>query len=158
MVGALHQLSLGIGADAVAEYVRLKESTLHKCRKKFVRAVVKCFSDEYLRRPNLRDMEKIMKRHSKLGFPGALGSLDCSGWQLCKGLVAEQRQNIGKSGKPELRLESVVDDRLWVWHMKFGFPGSMNDINILDCSDLFTDVRAGKWPFFHPSSTLANRK
>lgn len=41
--------------------------------------------------------------------------------------------------------------------MSFGYPGAMNDINIMDCSDMFTDVRAGKWPLFYPTYTIANR-
>jgi hypothetical protein len=36
-----------------------------------------------------------------------------------------------------IRLESVVDHNLLFWHVAFGFPGMLNDINIWECSSLF---------------------
>lgn len=157
LVSAIWQLSYGQGADEVSGRVRLSESLTHERRRKFVKAVVQCFGDEYLRRPTVGDAKKIMARHARVGFPGALGSVDFSGWELAKGAVGAQRQNIGKTKRPELRLETVCDDRLWIWSLQFGFPGSMNDINVMNCSKLFRDVRAGRWPLFYPSFEVAGR-
>lgn len=63
---------------------------------------------------------KILDRHAKLKFPGSFGALECSGWKLSCGSVAEQRNTTGKSGVPEYRIKSCVEDRLWIWHLKFG--------------------------------------
>lgn len=71
--------------------------------------------------------------------------------------MAEQRRTIGKSGVQELRLECVVDDRLWIWHLVFGYPGAMKDINVFDCSLLFSVVRAGIWPEHEPHVAIAGR-
>lgn len=66
-------------------------------------------------------------------------------------------QNTGKAGHLELRRECVCDDILWIWHLKFGFPGAMNDLNILDCTPFFSDVRAGVRTPFKPEFTVAGR-
>ncbi len=122
-----------------------------------MKAIVLRFEEEYLTQPTESDIAAILDRHAKLGFPGALGCLDCAGWKLDRGNVSEQRKNIGKSGSPELRLEVVADDRLWIWHLMFGLPGAMNDLNIHDISSLFTKVRAGLWPTVVPHIEIAGR-
>lgn len=157
MVAAISQLSHGVAAAFLTNELRMSESLIHKSRQRFVSAVCKCFASEYLRLPNVDDLAAIMARHAKIGFPGALGSLDCAGWKLHRGAVAEQRKTIGKSGVPELRLECVADDRLWIWHLVFGYPGAMNDLNILDCSTLFSMVQAGTWPIHKPEMNIAGR-
>jgi len=43
-------------------------------------------------------------------------------------------------------LEAVVDSRLYFWHAFFGCPGAQNDINVLDCSTLFTSLLEGTAP------------
>lgn len=146
ITAAITQLSHSVSSHLLKNELRLSGPLLHKFRQFFARAIVDIFKGEYLRRTTEDDVAEIMERHEKLGFPGALGYLDFSGWNLHCGYVADQRRNIGNSGKPELRLESIVDDRLWIWHLKFRFPGALNDLNILDCSPLFKDVRLGKWP------------
>lgn len=67
---------------------------MQKCREVFVQSIVNIFEADYLRRPTEEDAKIIMERHAKLGIPGALGSLDCSGWKLNCGSVADQRRNI----------------------------------------------------------------
>ena len=43
----------------------------------------------------------------------------------------------------------MVDCRLWFWHSFFGSPGTQNDINILDQSNLFEAVVNGFAPAVH---------
>jgi len=45
-----------------------------------------------------------------------------------------------------LRMEVVCDDRLRIWHVMFGCPGSKNDISIMQQSSLFNDKRTEHWP------------
>ncbi len=40
-------------------------------------------------------------------------------------------------------LEAVADYNLWIWHSAFGFPGSLNDINVWDRSPLFESMLDG---------------
>lgn len=122
----------------MAELLGLSEFTLNEFSRRFLRGVCSKFESKYLWRPTLDDIN--IEKAQKVGFPGALGSLDCSGRVLNCEEADEQRRNIGNSGSPELRLESACYSRLWIWHLKFWFPGDLNDINILDFSPLFTDV------------------
>eukprot|EP00644_Phytophthora_capsici_P019805 jgi/Phyca11/12534/fgenesh1_pm.PHYCAscaffold_627_\ len=55
-------------------------------------------------------------------------------------------QYTGKEEKPTIVLEAVVSRDLWFWHAFFGMPGSRNDINVLDRSDLFSDLANASSP------------
>ena len=35
---------------------------------------------------------------------------------------------------------------LWFWHVAFGYPGTLNDINIWDRSCLLLAFLSGEWP------------
>jgi hypothetical protein len=37
-------------------------------------------------------------------------------------------------------LEAVANHDLWIWHSFFGMPGSNNDINVLQCSPIFSKL------------------
>ena len=52
----------------------------------------------------------------------------------------------GKEGLATVILKAVADFDLWIWHAHFGLPGSLNDINVLDRSDLFANLAAGRTP------------
>ncbi|KAK1683854.1 hypothetical protein QYE76_044702 [Lolium multiflorum] len=43
-------------------------------------------------------------------------------------------------------LEAVATHDLWIWHSFFGMPGSNNDINILNCSPIFSKLVEGHAP------------
>jgi hypothetical protein len=59
LTAALRQLSLGVGADAVVEYVRLSESAISECLKRFCAGVVSEFKREYPRNPNTDELRGI---------------------------------------------------------------------------------------------------
>ena len=40
-------------------------------------------------------------------------------------------------------LEAIASYDLWIWHAFFGMPRSNNDINVLDASNLFANLREG---------------
>lgn len=44
---------------------------------------------------------------------------------------------VKKDGVRLLRMEEIFDLDLWVWDFQFGFPGSNNDMKILDVSEHF---------------------
>ena len=77
MTAALRILAYGVTIDSTEEYVRIGKSTAIESLKKFVKAVVNIFSEEYLRSPNSNDIARLLAVNEKHGFPGMLGSIDC---------------------------------------------------------------------------------
>ena len=54
-----------------------KMTTAIKSLKKFVKAVVSIFSEEYLRSPNNNVIARLLAVGQHNGFTGMLGSIDC---------------------------------------------------------------------------------
>ncbi|XP_028102978.1 uncharacterized protein LOC114302180 [Camellia sinensis] len=81
MTVALRMLAYGVVVDFMDGYVRIGERTAMKSLKKFVKAVVTIFSDEYLRSPNKNDIARLLTIGQSHGFPGMLGSIDCMHWK-----------------------------------------------------------------------------
>ena len=104
------------------------------------------FGKEYLREPNEQDLERILSINAARGFPGCLGSIDCQHWEWKNCPIAWPGQYKGKEKKPTVVLEAICDGELWIWHMFFGSPGSLNDINSLDYSPTMQNIRAGSFP------------
>ena len=52
----------------------------------------------------------------------------------------------GHCHEPTIILEAVASQDLWIWHAFFGLPGSLNDINVLDRSPVFTLLANGNAP------------
>ncbi|KAL6580257.1 hypothetical protein OROMI_008281 [Orobanche minor] len=84
MTAALRMLAYGTPADAIDDYVRIGESTAIESLKKFVKAIVEIFGEEYLRRPTNEDVAKLLMDNKRRGFPGMLGSIDCMHWKWKK--------------------------------------------------------------------------
>jgi hypothetical protein len=137
---------MGVAADATDEYVRIGESTTLESLRRFVRAVVEIFEEEYLRHPNEADTARLLALNEKRGFPGMLGSIDCMHWAWKNCPVQSQGQYKGHVNKPTVILEAVASHDLWIWHAFFGMPGSHNDINVLHRSPLFANLAEGIAP------------
>lgn len=146
VTSALRQLAYGCTADSVDEYLGISETSALLSSKAFCSTVVQCFGEEYLRYPNQSDMNSMQKRASEFGFPGMLGSIDCSKWFWKNCPTAHQGHFTGKEGSPALTIEAIADDRLWIWHLFFGMPGSANDINVLEASTLGNAIANGSYP------------
>ena len=142
-------LAYGFPADAADEYVKIGESTTIESLKRFCRAIVEIFSEQYLRSPTPVDVARLLYINKKRGFPGMLGSLDCMHWKWKNCPTAWAGQYAGRSGSPTIILEAVADYDLWIWHAYFGLPGTNNDINVLESSHLMSNLTQGIAPPAH---------
>jgi len=77
---ALRMLAYGTSADACDEYLRMAESTALETHDRFCQAIFFLYKDQYLRNPNKHEQSRLIFDNSQRGFPGMLGSLDCTHW------------------------------------------------------------------------------
>ena len=77
-------------------------------------------------------------------IPGMMGSLDMTKvhWKKCPSAWKGQFQ--GREKIASIGLEAVVDTNLWFWHAAFGFPGTLNDINVWERSSLYESMIDGR--------------
>lgn len=146
ITAALRMLAYGTPADAVDDYVRIGESTAIESLRRFTKAIVEVFGNQYLRRPNNDDIARLMAIGEQRGFPGMLGSIDCMHWRWKNCPTAWQGMYTGHVREPSIILEAIASYDLWIWHAFFGLPGSLNDINVLDRSHLFAELAEGRGP------------
>ena len=107
-IAAIRQLAYGGGADTVDEYVRLAETTARKCLHNFTAGIISLFGDEYLRRPSLEDLERLLRIGEQRGFPGMVGSIDCMHWEWKNCPTAWKRMYSRGTEKPTIVLEAVA--------------------------------------------------
>lgn len=145
---ALKQVAYGCSPNAFRDYFQMSEGTARQSLLKVSRIIS---SDEELtsvfsRRMTRSDARRVSLMHeAQHGVQGMLGSLDCMHvcWKNCP--VAWQGSQMGKSGKPSIVLEAFADYNLWFWHHSFGWPGSLNDINIWNRSCLLKSFLDGSF-------------
>lgn len=154
VVCGMRMMAYGIPADLSDDLFDVSETTAFLCLFEFCEAVINCFETEYLREPTVEDLKRVERRFAEVGFPGCIGCVDCAGWFWKNCPKALQGAMIGKDGKPCLRMEVVCDLDLWIWSFQFGLPGVLNDLNILEVSDLFSKVLCGSFPPVCPSYTV----
>ena len=146
ITAAYRILAYGTPADFVDEYIRIGESTVIESMRRFVKVVIAMFGDHYLRSPNNIDIAQLLQTGEQRGFPDMLGNIDCMHWQWKICPTAWQGMYTGHCHEPTLVLEAVASQDLWIWHALFGLPGSLNDINVLDRSPVFTLLANGHAP------------
>ncbi|KAH9725196.1 Immune-associated nucleotide-binding protein 9 [Citrus sinensis] len=127
-------------ADAFDEYIKIGESTTIESLKRFCRAIVEVFAEQYLRSPNANEVARLLHVGKERGFPGMLGSLNCMHWKWKNCPTAWAGKYDSRSGTPTIILEAVADYDIWIWHAHFGLSGSNNDINVLEASYLFANL------------------
>ncbi|XP_076946917.1 uncharacterized protein LOC143618697 [Bidens hawaiensis] len=134
---AIRQLAYRTTSDAMEEYLQMSEN-----------GITQLYHKKYLRKPTQADIQKIYEVHEQRhGFPGMLGSLDCThwAWEACP--VAWQGQyHRGDHDGPTVILEAAASFDLWIWHAFFGMPVANNDIVVINASPLFDHLVNGVGP------------
>jgi len=146
LVAALRVLAYGTSSDQPDENVRLDSATLMLATHKFVEFMVEHYQATYLRPPSIDELKAILRRNTACGVPGCIGPVVCTHWtcSACpEGLAGHYR---GRGGKRNVVIETVCDAEAYIWHFYIGSPGSHNDMNVLNASPLFLDVKEGLWP------------
>nr|GEX16127.1 hypothetical protein [Tanacetum cinerariifolium] len=114
----IRQLAYGAVPDSLDEYLQISEITSRDCLIAFCNGVMELYDEEFLRRPMQTDVEKLYAFHEeKHGFPGMIGSIDCTKWQWAQFPKA--------------------------YHAQFR---SNNDVNVLRQTPILNDLKVGKAP------------
>ncbi|GJW49033.1 putative nuclease HARBI1 [Tanacetum coccineum] len=99
-----------------SEHTQYDETTFpQKCLQMFCKAIMELYGEEFLRKPTYTDMEKLYAYHEeKHGFPGMLGSIDCTDWPWANCPVAYRAQfcrgDLGPD--PFILLEAIASNDL----------------------------------------------
>ena len=104
----LRMLAYGIAADLTDEYLRIGESTAIQSMKRFVKAVVSIFGDQYLRSPNDNGVARLLAIGQNRGLTGMLGSIDCMHWRWKNCPSAWSGMFTGHTNEPTIILEAVA--------------------------------------------------
>ncbi|XP_023731090.1 uncharacterized protein LOC111878830 [Lactuca sativa] len=133
-VATIKLMAMGESPDSVDDYMRMSERTARESLYLLERGVVETFGDQYLRKPSFHDMQQLYAAHEERhGFPGMLGSIDCTHWKLRNCPVAWKGQYSRRHhGTPSLVLEAVASQDLWIWHAFYGVVGSNKDVNAIN--------------------------
>ena len=145
---ALKLLCYGVSPSAFQDYFQMGISTAHECLKKFCSIIAsnETLTLDYRRRMNRADARRLSELHElKHGVAGMVGSLDCMHvfWKQCP--VAWQGAYQGAKKAPTIILEAVADYNLFLWHSSFSHPGSLNDLNVWDRSQLLKEFIDGSF-------------
>ncbi|GJR94572.1 ALP1-like protein [Tanacetum coccineum] len=146
---AIRQMAYGAVPDSLDEYLQMGATTARDSLRIFCKVIMNLYGEEFLRKPTYTDMEKLYAHHDeKHGFPGMLGSIDCTHWPWANCPVAYRAQfSRGDHGPyPFILLEAIASQDLWIWHAFFAVSGMNNDVNILRQSPIFNDLKTGRAP------------
>ncbi|XP_022040286.1 uncharacterized protein LOC110942832 [Helianthus annuus] len=144
----IRQLAYGIASDAWDEYLRMSSRMCRESLENFCEGVISLYGRRYLRMPTAADVPLLYEAHQRIhGFPGMLGSLDCTHWEWATYPTAWKGQHHrGDHDGLTLILQAVASQDLWIWHAYFGMAGANNDIQVLMSLNLFDDVIDGVAP------------
>ncbi|KAH9102980.1 hypothetical protein AeMF1_020579 [Aphanomyces euteiches] len=142
IIAAMRIIAYGSVYDAVDEYVWLSETLASDCLVHFCNGIAAIYGGEYLREPNVNDLERLLRESSLRGLPGCIGSINCCNWAWDNCPVAYQGSYKGSKGVAFV-LEAAASYDLWIWHAFFGMPGALNDVNVLERSPLLNSFVNG---------------
>ena len=131
IVAAIRQLAYGTCSDHVHEYTGVAEKTASTALKKFCRWVIKTYGDEFLNSWGEAEIRKEMEVNAKRGFPGMMGSIDCTHWQWKNCPVAWQGMYQDRNHKRSIVAEAICGHDMYFYQVYVGLPGSLNDIAIM---------------------------
>ncbi|CAL9012803.1 unnamed protein product [Prunus brigantina] len=71
------------------------------------------YTRDYLRRPTPRDLQRLLQKAERRGFPGMIGSIDCMHWQWKNCPTTWQGEYGNRKGQKSIILEAVAADRIY---------------------------------------------
>lgn len=145
ILGALRMSAKGCSFDAIAELSGMSISTMQLFYHAFWEKFVCIYRDSWIFYPSTAvDAAENLSVYARLGFPGAIGSVDCTHvrWLRCPALF--QNTYSGKEKKATVAYEVTVNHSGRCLNVSVGHPGSRNDKTIVKTDKLVMDLRDRK--------------
>ena len=139
LVAAIRQLAYGTCSDHVHEYTGVAQKTATKALEKFCRWIIRTYSDEFLNSWGEAEIKAEMEVNAKRGFPGMMGSIDCTHWQWKCCPVAWQGMYQDRNHVRSIVAEAICGHDMYFYQVYVGLPGSLNDIAIMGQTTMQTN-------------------
>ncbi|XP_020421429.1 uncharacterized protein LOC109949727 [Prunus persica] len=81
LTASLRILAFGTSANQVDEITRKRKSTILESLVRFCDVIETFYTRDYLRKPTLRDLQRLLQKAEARDFPSMIGSIDCMHWQ-----------------------------------------------------------------------------
>jgi len=139
----LRILARGVTSDDVSEPSGVSPTHCDTIFKQFIHNFSSHFKDVFITLPQPQQLKNMMEVYAAMGFPGCVGSVDCTHirWWNCP----RKRQNLcrGKEGFPTLAFQVLVDPSRRIQFVSKSFFGSLNDKNICDVDKFIYNNNGG---------------
>ncbi|CAM9817255.1 unnamed protein product, partial [Pylaiella littoralis] len=128
---ALKVLAAGNSFQDVATFsgmsVKTAETSFHLFCEKFSAALW----DKWVYLPVGDELKKVERVFGMSGYPGAMGSTDCTHFRWSGGPFSEARMNTGKEGYASVVVETTCDHTGRIIAATKSYPGSENDKTVI---------------------------
>ena len=145
ILGALRTSAKGCSVDAIAELSGMSISTMQSFYHFYWDRFVVALKDRWIFYPtDAAGVADNLEVYARLGFPGAIGSVDCTHvyWGRCPALF--QNTYSGKEKKPTVAYKVTVNRSGCCLYISPGHPGSRNDKTIVKTDQLVMDLKEKK--------------
>ncbi|XP_005999530.1 uncharacterized protein LOC102349566 [Latimeria chalumnae] len=140
---ALWRLATNVEYRTISVLFGVGRSTVCKCVREVCHAIVSLLKPQYLRQPNEQDFENIVRVfNARWGFPHCAGAID----SLHISIIAPPQYNVDYWNNKcwhSVVVQGVVDGLGQFWDVCAGFPGSTEDVTILQNSNLWAMASEG---------------
>lgn len=145
ILGALRMLAKGCSFDAIAELSGMSISTMQPFFHYFWNKFTEVYREIWIKYPKTpEEAADNLAVYRRLGFPGAVGSVDCTHvlWERCPAQF--QSTYTGKEKKATVAYEVTVNHSRRILHISDGHPGSRNDKTIVKTDTFVQELKDRK--------------
>lgn len=142
ILGALRMSAKGCIFDAIAELSGMSIATMQNFFHQFWAKFNENFREEWIVYPTTAvEAADSLEIYRRLGFPGAVGSVDCTHvlWGRCP--AQHHSAYSGKEKKPTVAYEVTVDHTRKILYVSIGHPGSRNDKTIVNTDEFVQKLK-----------------
>jgi hypothetical protein len=145
VLATLRKLGRGGCFDSLAELTLIDQETLRVFYHRFCKLFSENVFHTYVRGPETpAEIEKVVNVYARLGFPGAIGSVDCTHirWDKCPAHLRAVCK--GKEGFTSLGFEITVDHFRRIHAVTGSHYGTRNDKTIVQFDDHIQSIHKGE--------------